>query len=105
MTFHPEGNCFATGSDDASCRLFDIRADQELVCYRSEAITLGVTSLTFSRSGRVLFAGYEDYNCNAWDVLHGSEGVPFYVVSAPVLCWLCYYVPCAFIHCVETISV
>ena len=28
--FFPNGNAFATGSDDATCRLFDIRADQEL---------------------------------------------------------------------------
>ena len=26
--YFPNGNAFATGSDDATCRLFDIRADQ-----------------------------------------------------------------------------
>ena len=30
LQFFPNGNAFATGSDDATCRLFDIRADQEL---------------------------------------------------------------------------
>ena len=62
-----------TGSDDSSCRLFDIRADQELMCFRSEAISCGVTSVGFSRSGRVLFAGYDDFNCNAWDTLYGER--------------------------------
>ena len=32
--FFPNGNAFATGSDDATCRLFDIRADQELSMVR-----------------------------------------------------------------------
>ena len=28
IQFFPNGQAFATGSDDATCRLFDIRADQ-----------------------------------------------------------------------------
>lgn len=28
LQFFPNGQAFATGSDDATCRLFDIRADQ-----------------------------------------------------------------------------
>ena len=63
----------ATGSDDATCRLFDIRADQELQCYRHETVNSGVTSLGFSTSGRLLFAGYDDKNCNAWDTLKGDR--------------------------------
>ena len=34
LQFFPNGNAFATGSDDATCRLFDIRADQELSMVR-----------------------------------------------------------------------
>ena len=60
---------FATGSDDASCRLFDIRADQELGCFNDEGIICGITSVAFSSSGRLLFAGYDDFNCNVWDSL------------------------------------
>lgn len=33
IQFFPDGNAFGTGSDDASCRLFDIRADRELNQY------------------------------------------------------------------------
>lgn len=73
VCFFPSGDAFGTASDDSTCRLFDIRADQELMCYRSEAITCGVTSVAFSRSGRVLYAGYDDFNCNAWDTLHGER--------------------------------
>ena len=27
----------------------------------------GITSVAFSKSGRLLFAGYDDFNCNVWD--------------------------------------
>lgn len=32
-----------------------------------------MTSVGFSVSGRLLFAGYDDYNCNVWDVLKGER--------------------------------
>ena len=62
----PNGWAFATGSDDSSCRLFDIRADQELALYEHE-VDCGITSVAFSRSGRLLIAGYDDFNCYVWD--------------------------------------
>jgi len=65
--FFPNGYAFATGSDDATCRLFDIRADQELAMYSHDNIICGITSVAFSRSGRLLLAGYDDFNCNVWD--------------------------------------
>ena len=34
VAFFPNFQAFGTGSDDATCRLFDIRADQELLIYR-----------------------------------------------------------------------
>ena len=34
-----------------------------------EQIICGITSVAFSKSGRILFAGYDDYNCHCWDVL------------------------------------
>ncbi|RXG55509.1 hypothetical protein Avbf_10515 [Armadillidium vulgare] len=67
VTFFPNGHAFATGSDDATCRLFDIRADQELAMYSHDNIICGITSVAFSKSGRLLLAGYDDFNCNVWD--------------------------------------
>lgn len=29
--------------------------------------------MAFSSSGRLLFAGYDDYNCNVWDTLKGER--------------------------------
>jgi guanine nucleotide-binding protein G(I)/G(S)/G(T) subunit beta-1 len=71
--FFPNGLSFGTGSDDASCRLFDIRADRELMIYTHDSILCGITSVAFSISGRFLFAGYDDFNCNVWDTLRGER--------------------------------
>ncbi|KAJ1733228.1 G protein subunit beta [Coemansia sp. BCRC 34490] len=73
VQFFPNGDAFGTGSDDASCRLFDLRADRELNQYTHDNILCGITSVAFSYSGRLLFAGYDDFNCNVWDVLKGSR--------------------------------
>ena len=67
--YFPNGFAFATGSDDATCRLFDIRADQEIGMYSHDNIICGITSVAFSKSGRLLLGGYDDFNCNVWDVL------------------------------------
>lgn len=71
--FFPNGNAFATGSDDATCRLFDLRADQELMVYSHDNIICGITSVSFSKSGRLLLAGYDDFNCNVWDTLKADR--------------------------------
>ena len=71
--FFPNGYAFATGSDDATVRLFDIRADQELAMYSHDNIICGVTSVAFSKSGRLLLAGYDDFNCNVWDSIRSER--------------------------------
>lgn len=73
VTFFPNGYAFATGSDDATVRLFDIRADQELAIYSHDNIICGVTSVAFSKSGRLLLAGYDDFNCNVWDSIRAER--------------------------------
>eukprot|EP00163_Fabomonas_tropica_P006710 TRINITY_DN1628_c1_g1_i8.p1 TRINITY_DN1628_c1_g1~~TRINITY_DN1628_c1_g1_i8.p1 ORF type:complete len:346 (+),score=65.75 TRINITY_DN1628_c1_g1_i8:360-1397(+) len=73
VQFFPNGMAVGTGSDDASCRLFDLRADRELMQYTHDKILCGITSVAFSASGRFFFAGYDDFNCYAWDTLKGKQ--------------------------------
>ncbi|KAI1261218.1 guanine nucleotide-binding protein, beta subunit [Xylariaceae sp. FL1019] len=73
IQFFPDGHSFVTGSDDATCRLFDIRADRELNLYGSESILCGITSVATSVSGRLLFAGYDDFECKVWDITRGEK--------------------------------
>lgn len=69
----PDGNAFATGADDQTARLFDVRADRLLIEYSHPDVVAGVTSMSFSKSGRELFVGYDDNNCCVWDVLKGDR--------------------------------
>lgn len=69
VRFYPSGDAIATGSDDATCRLYDLRADREVAVYSKQSIIFGVNSVDFSVSGRLLFGGYNDYTVNVWDTL------------------------------------
>jgi len=72
IIYFPNGQAFGTGSDDYTCRLFDVRADRELISYSESNVEQGVTSVAFSSSGRYMFAGYDDTNCRVWDTLKGE---------------------------------
>mmetsp|Transcript_19040 Transcript_19040/g.30781 ORF Transcript_19040/g.30781 Transcript_19040/m.30781 type:complete len:346 (+) Transcript_19040:65-1102(+) len=69
VAFFPDGFAIGTGSDDSSCRLFDMRCYGEVNKFQSDRITCGITSVAFSKSGRLLFGGYDDFNTYAWDTL------------------------------------
>ena len=73
VALFPDTKAFGTGSDDSTCRVFDIRACGELCEFKSDMLLCGITSIAFSKSGRLLFAGYDDYNCLAWDLLGNTE--------------------------------
>jgi guanine nucleotide-binding protein G(I)/G(S)/G(T) subunit beta-1 len=70
-------NCFATCCQDNIVRLFDMRAYNQLSSYATGAASGasmsipddGLTSLSMSRSGRVIFTGHVDGTVYAFDVL------------------------------------
>merc|ERR1712130_79751 len=72
VAFFPSGNGFGTGCEDSACRFFDLRAQRQVNHFSDNAITCGVTSVAFSKSGRLLFGGYDDYKAYAWDTLLGK---------------------------------
>lgn len=55
VSFFPDGKAIGTGSDDSTCQIFDIRSLSCINKFKSEKILCGITSLDFSRSGRLLF--------------------------------------------------
>lgn len=73
VNFFPDGNAFVTASDDGTCRLFDLRADREIACYASPDIMSPITSVSFSKSGRIFIAGCDDANAYVWDTLRGER--------------------------------
>jgi len=76
VSFLPQGNGFCTGSDDSTIILHDIRADQSLAVYAHEELKdlgSGLTSLACSKSGRLIFAGYDSLSLGyIWDTLKGE---------------------------------
>ncbi|GFH49660.1 hypothetical protein CTEN210_06136 [Chaetoceros tenuissimus] len=73
VDFFPDGNAFGTGSDDSTCKIFDMRCYGEVNSFGAPEISCGITSVSFSRSGRLLFGGYDDFNVQAWDCLSAGE--------------------------------
>uniref|UniRef100_A0A8C7XZM8 G protein subunit beta 5 n=1 Tax=Oryzias sinensis TaxID=183150 RepID=A0A8C7XZM8_9TELE len=73
VRYYPSGDAFASASDDATCRFYDLRADREVAVYQKDSVIFGASSVDFSLSGRLLFAGYNDYTINVWDVLKGTR--------------------------------
>lgn len=69
----PDAKTFGTGSDDSACKIFDIRACGEVAEFKNEMVLCGLTSVSFSKSGRIIFAGYDDYNCLGWDLLGSTS--------------------------------
>mmetsp|Transcript_8393 Transcript_8393/g.16706 ORF Transcript_8393/g.16706 Transcript_8393/m.16706 type:complete len:349 (-) Transcript_8393:147-1193(-) len=76
VNFFPSGMCFGTGSDDSSCRMFDLRCYQEVNTFMSDRILCGITSVAFSQSGRLLLAGYDDYMTHVWDAIKPNANGP-----------------------------
>lgn len=77
VKFLPDGYRFGTGSEDGTCRLYDIRTGHQLQVYQPQGgdENLPVTSIAFSASGRLLFTGYASNNtCYVWDTLLGEVG-------------------------------
>jgi len=73
VQWFPDGYAFGTGSDDSTCRLFDSRAMKQLAVYKTDKILCGITSVDFSKSGALMFAGYDDYSCLAWDTVSNNS--------------------------------
>ena len=73
VQWFPDGESFVSGSDDASCRLFDLRSHRQLNKYSDDSIYGSITSVDVTKSGYYMFAGYdEDPFCIAWNVITGE---------------------------------
>lgn len=77
VTFLPGGNCFATGSADSSCGLFDIRCGStKIATFHDSTNRTQITSLDASAGSRLLFGGFMNGRALAWDVLRPDEAEP-----------------------------
>ncbi|ETO06311.1 guanine nucleotide-binding protein beta subunit [Reticulomyxa filosa] len=68
VQFFPNKHSFVTGSSDASCRLFDLRAYQQMAIYQNN-MQDPISTVDVSVSGHYIFAGCENLVL-VWDVIH-----------------------------------
>jgi len=85
-SFMMSGHAFATGSEDGTCRLFDLRAGTLLNTYAQDSHLSSVSSVALSRSGRMLFSAREDGKCFVWDTLHAQRAGVLSGHDAPIAC-------------------
>jgi len=73
IALFPTETGFATAADDRTCHLYDTRSrDNALQVYTVAGKDEGdLTSIAFSKSGRFLFAGYDDL-IRVWDTPKGT---------------------------------
>jgi guanine nucleotide-binding protein G(I)/G(S)/G(T) subunit beta-1 len=85
-------HCFATAGLDNTVRSYDIRACNELAVYNTsgqrastaatgEIPDDGFTSLSFSKSGRLIFCGHTDGSIVCFDTLASNTSSPTFVIQ------------------------
>lgn len=81
IAYHPSGLAFGTGSDDRTCRIFDLRSSSQIVSFESdeEMDNGNISSISFSKSGRLLYAAGE-HNVEVRDTLK-QETVGYFGAS------------------------
>lgn len=73
VQWFPDKTCFGTGSDDSNIYLYDTRAYCTMNKYKIES-NCGITAIDFSRSGKYLFAGYDEKPYSVvWSTLSGKN--------------------------------
>jgi len=66
------GNYFISGGDESAIILHDFRSYGPLQSYTSSNVVASITAVAFSHSNRIIFSGYDDAHCIAWDTLSGA---------------------------------
>lgn len=71
--YHPSGYSFATGSEDKTARMYDVRSDQQVAQYEPPNKTSGFTSCGLSFSGRFVLCGSDDHSVHIWDTMKNQH--------------------------------
>nr|AAH15920.1 GNB3 protein [Homo sapiens] len=72
LAVSPDFNLFISGACDASAKLWDVREGTCRQTFTGHESDINAICF-FSLSGRLLFAGYDDFNCNVWDSMKSER--------------------------------
>jgi len=64
-----QGNTVAVGCEDSSILIYDYRALAPIAKLKEDTYMERITSLTFSRSNRLLFSSSKNTEIRIWDVM------------------------------------
>ena len=89
MKFHPDGTCVASGSQDKSIKIWDIRSQRLIQHY--DAHSAQVNEIDFHPNGRYLLSSSNDSTLKIWDLrqghilytLYGHEGASTSAAFSP----------------------
>jgi guanine nucleotide-binding protein G(I)/G(S)/G(T) subunit beta-1 len=81
MPVCPDGRAFGSDSDDSLCRLCGLRSYSHVQHVGEDNIRCGITSVSFSKSCRLLLAGYDDCYCYAWATVKSQNGSHVWMVN------------------------
>lgn len=76
VQFMPNSACFGTASDDATCKLFDLRSYARLNEFTDAGTSGGIFAVEFSRSGSLIFGGSDNHRVAAWETLEEEPTIP-----------------------------
>ena len=66
MKFHPDGTCIASGSEDKTIKIWDIRSQRLIQHY--DAHSDHVNEIDFHPNGRYLLSSSNDSTLKIWDL-------------------------------------
>uniref|UniRef100_A0AC35UG92 WD_REPEATS_REGION domain-containing protein n=1 Tax=Rhabditophanes sp. KR3021 TaxID=114890 RepID=A0AC35UG92_9BILA len=84
VTLFPNKTMFGTASEDGSSNLYDLRHRDPIATYTQKESKAPITSVAFSPSGNLLFAGSQDNNVYVYDTISQSPYAYLAVHDRPV---------------------
>lgn len=86
VDFNPDGNSYASGSEDASIKIWDSNSDALIQTFLGH--NSAITALKFSPDGRTLLSAGRDQRIILWDMITGARRTVFNTETEVMHAWM-----------------